>query len=83
VNLKITEHGGGARGVRGCKCQLCKDQSNRWTREFRAGKKPRRAPCRVAEWELSSGTIRRRVSEWELWDSTPTRTELLTMRGMR
>ena len=64
---KITTHGGGKRGIPGCHCTLCRDRSNRWTREFRSLGAPMTTP--------------RRLAEWELWDATPTRMELLAIRG--
>lgn len=38
-DLHRVDHGGGARGRRGCKCDPCRERSNAYSRELKARKK--------------------------------------------
>ena len=63
----VTEHGAGAMGVRGCYCELCKGTRARRRAELKDQRR--------------KTTNNRRLADWEKYNGTPTRLELLEARG--
>ena len=64
---RITEHGDGAMGIRGCHCGPCTDTRSRRRAEIKAQKRVK--------------TTVRELADWEAYNGTPTRRELLEARA--